>query len=575
MAGLTEQLDPDVSSVLGALRGFIGNVSRTGDLDTVLTDSLDALIELFAADRGIILARASDGTPYPIHARKLKRRLQPDEQAQISRTTILRVMETGEVVARDPSALQGTDSGDTFGITGILAGPLLAVSWGPAGAARPAGDRDRSAIRGVVYLDFRSLDKLVQPAHIEFFRVAIELLSLVLDHHERWRQAQEHLTLAALLESRPPADDDGGTPELTDLLRPASMAEVRRQLLPVVATDTPVLMLGESGTGKTFIARAIAAASQRPRPFVRANLGRFDDRNTVISELFGHVKGAYTGAVADRVGKVERADGGTLFLDEILNLPVAVQPLLLDLLQDGTYEPLGWSGSAPKRANIRVIAATNGDLAAAVRRGDFRLDVYYRLAGAVIRLPSLRERREDVPVLAEQFLKALGGARKWKLAAALRELLASPGLPWSGNIRQLQHLVAKAIAKALASDPAATALTPDLFDRQELLATEAADIGMVAPPAGRPAVSAVIARVADDVDEKQLGATYARVKDERDHLDDLERRLLEIALRKHDGVIAWAAEEVGMPRTGFASRMKTLGVDMRPPRRRRAASTGS
>ena len=158
---------------------------------------------------------------------------------------------------------------------------------------------------------------------------------------------------------------------------------LRAELAMAVGSELPVLMLGDSGVGKTLLARAIAEASGR-LPMVRAMLGAADDLNTITSELFGHERGAFSGALATRTGLVGHADGGTLVLDEILNLPAHAQQLLLDFTQFGTYRPLGHAGAEPRHARTRIIAVTNGDLEAAVRRGAFREDLFYRLGAIVV-----------------------------------------------------------------------------------------------------------------------------------------------------------------------------------------------
>ncbi|MBI2570577.1 MAG: sigma 54-interacting transcriptional regulator [Candidatus Schekmanbacteria bacterium] len=546
----------DHAQMWKAIEGVVDRVYEARDVDTVLTDCLDTIIEILGADRGLVLRLTSDGTPYPIQARKWGHRLKPHEQAQISNTTLQRVLDTGDYIF-DISDMGGADSFATYGITGVLAGPMRAITW--RDPAPDAADRERlkREIRGVVYLDFRSAQQILGDLHLALFQTATKLMAWALDHHEtmhlsRRIQAAESFSESNLL-------DDQNLPSLDDLLGPSTLAGIRKQLIPVLSRDTPILILGESGTGKTLFARAIAAASHRRLPFVRANLGRLDDRNTVISELFGHVKGSYTGAVTDRVGKVERASGGTLFLDEVLNLPLDVQPLLLDFLQDGTYEPLGWNGPAPKQVVTRVIAATNGDIDAAVRRSEFRLDVYYRLAGTVVRLPPLRDRRADIPMLAEQYLRRTDGKRRWELAPSLRDYLLSAKLAWDGNIRELQHLLDKTVANALSADSSATKLSRDHVPTAHEVRPE-------------PAVPALASDgplcQAFAVDEANLAETYHRLEAERSLLDEHERHMIELALSRHDGVVLWAAEALDMPRSRFRSRLQTLGIDRLNRRRR-------
>ena len=173
---------------------------------------------------------------------------------------------------------------------------------------------------------------------------------------------------------------------LNDLLAPESMAEIREELLGATSSNSSIMILGESGTGKTQLATALARASGQ-EPIVRATLGFADDLNTITSELFGHERGAFSGAVSKRRGLVEYADQGTLILDEILNLPKHAQQLLLDFTQFGSYRPLGYEGRDPKTANVRLISVTNGNMEEAIAQARFRQDLYYRLATVPITLP--------------------------------------------------------------------------------------------------------------------------------------------------------------------------------------------
>src|SRR6201981_2876433 len=212
----------------------------------------------------------------------------------------------------------------------------------------------------------------------------------------------------------------------------------------VAPTDATVLITGETGTGKELVARAIHRQSRRSsRAFVSVNCAAIP-RDLIASELFGHEKGAFTGAIQRRLGRFELAEGGTIFLDEVGELPAETQIALLRVLQEHEFKRVGGTGSI--RTNVRVIAATNRDLQAAIAAGTFRSDLFYRLNVFPIEVPPLRERREDIPVLVEYFIdryaskagKSIRGVNKKSL-----ELLQS--YPWPGNIRELQNVIERSV----------------------------------------------------------------------------------------------------------------------------------
>lgn len=212
----------------------------------------------------------------------------------------------------------------------------------------------------------------------------------------------------------------------------------------IAPTDAPVLILGENGTGKEMIANAIHANSlRRQKPFVMVNLGGIS-RSLFESEMFGHTKGAFTGAVNDRKGRFELADKGTIFLDEIGDLDPGSQVKLLRVLQQHTFEPLG--ESRPHKVDIRVICATNADLASMVRERSFREDLFYRINLITLSLPSLRERRDDIPLLVRHFTAAAAAAAGMpvpEIPADTMEFLTR--LPYPGNIRQLKNMMERAV----------------------------------------------------------------------------------------------------------------------------------
>src|SRR5277367_6014489 len=224
----------------------------------------------------------------------------------------------------------------------------------------------------------------------------------------------------------------------------AALESVLGQVEMVAPTDSTVLIEGETGTGKELIAHAIHNASQRcGRPFIKLNCVAipFD---LLESELFGHEKGAFTGAIAQRIGRFEMADKGTLFLDEVGDIPLALQPKLLRLLQEQEFERLG-SGRTHK-VDVRLVAATNRDLVKMVARGQFRSDLYYRLNVFPLLLPALRERREDIPVLVNHFVKLFSRRMGKQVDSIPPETMAAfQWYSWPGNIRELQNLVERAV----------------------------------------------------------------------------------------------------------------------------------
>ena len=294
------------------------------------------------------------------------------------------------------------------------------------------------------------------------------------------------------------------------------MRPVLDLLARVAPSDANVLVTGEHGTGKELVARMLHSSSSRaPRALVTVNVGGLAE-GVFESELFGHVKGAFTGAAADRAGRFELADGGTLFLDEIANVPLAQQAKLLRVLQTGEFERVG--SSRTRSVNVRLVTATNADLHKEAAEGRFREDLLFRINTVEVRLPPLRERREDIPALALHFLKA--HARRYRKrvesldAEALRALLAHP---WPGNVRELDHVLERAV----------------LMARGESL--EAGDLGLRVAASGAPAL-------------------------EQMTLDEVERVLIQKALARHGGNVSDAAKTLGLSRSALYRRLERHGL---------------
>ena len=291
----------------------------------------------------------------------------------------------------------------------------------------------------------------------------------------------------------------------------------------VAPTDASVLITGESGTGKELIAEAIHRNSRRAkRPFVKVNLGGISS-TLFESEMFGHVRGAFTDARADRKGRFEMADGGTIFLDEIGELDAASQVKLLRVLQDRTYEVLG--SSRTRSVDVRVVSATNRPLPELVGRGEFREDLFYRLNLITVAIPPLRERRGDIPRLASHFLRlAAEGYRVEVDAITPRAMEWLKAQPWPGNIRQLRQTIDRAVLVR-----GARSLDVDDFDAVRDAAAR--------PPAG------------EMLPEPGMMS-----------LDEIERAMIARCMRHYDGNVSRAAEALGLSRAALYRRLEKYGL---------------
>jgi len=247
------------------------------------------------------------------------------------------------------------------------------------------------------------------------------------------------------VETLKPSDPDRDQRRFEQVIgKSAALETVFEQVECVAPTDSTVLIQGETGTGKELIARAIHNVSTRcGRSFVKLNCAAIP-LDLLESELFGHEKGAFTGAIAQRIGRFEMADKGTLFLDEVGDIPPALQPKLLRVLQEQEFERLG--STHTRKVDVRLIAATNRDLTEMMKDGDFRTDLYYRLNVFPIRLPPLRERREDIPLLVEYFMEKYARRMRKRIesipTATMQKLV---DWPWPGNVRELQNMIERGV----------------------------------------------------------------------------------------------------------------------------------
>jgi DNA-binding NtrC family response regulator len=323
-----------------------------------------------------------------------------------------------------------------------------------------------------------------------------------------------------------------------------TMQAVFKQIALVAASDVPVLITGESGTGKELVAHAIHAHGRRKAaPFVPVCLAALSE-GVLESELFGHVRGAFTGADRDRQGLLELADGGTVLLDEIGDVPLPVQVKLLRAIEQREVTPVGHT--RPRRSDFRVVAATNRPLAELVAKGEFREDLYYRLGVFHIHIPPLRARTEDIPVLAAHFLQlaTVDGPPKRLSKAAIAELVSRP---WQGNVRELRNAVERAAVVARGD-----VVEPEHFPAPNPLLS-----------AANPSVEAQLGRLAGEWAAQQefgppdtaAGDLYARF------LKVTEPALLEAVLAQCNGNRAAAARILGIHRATLRQKMRDHGMD--------------
>jgi len=306
------------------------------------------------------------------------------------------------------------------------------------------------------------------------------------------------------------------TPPAGFIAKSSAMQQVREIIEQVAPSDANVLITGENGTGKGVVARMLHQLSLRcAQPLITVNMGGLPE-GVFESEMFGHVKGAFTDARADRAGRFELADNGTLFLDEIANLTATQQSKLLRVLETGEFERIG--SSKTRRADVRILTATNADLPKEIDAGRFREDLFFRLNTIQIHLPALRERVDDIPVLAEEFLTELMQRYRRQIQGFQPDAVAAlKAYPWPGNVRELRHVIERAV----------------LLTRSSMV--QASDLGIHRAPAKAP----------------QL---------EQMDLDAAEVFLINRALTRHNGNALLAAKDLGLSRSAFYRRLQKHGI---------------
>jgi transcriptional regulator with GAF, ATPase, and Fis domain len=519
----------DVSFVpaqVAQLEAIVRALSARDRLRPLLEQVLDTMVLWTGVERGLLLLRAPDGRLLPRAARNLARRDLAGEQLALSQTIARRAIDEGDaVVATDAFSTLGDvhASVHALKLRSVLAVPLVA----------------RGETLGVVYLDDRVRRGAFGPRELAWVRVVASQAAMaiadardaVLLRRAVRRAERARVRVEAMLGERD-AELDVTRTQL-ELARDgretrfpydeiAGRSEPMRVLLHlldrVTASDVPVLVVGESGTGKELVARAMHANGPRARrAFVSENCASVPE-TLLESTLFGHVKGAFTGASSTRAGLFDVADGGTLFLDEIGEMSLAMQAKLLRVLQDGEVRAVG--GERARTVDVRVIGATNRDLEAMVAAGTFREDLFYRLNVITLRVPALRERPEDIPLLVDHFVRKHAPEGSVKVTrAAMAKLMA---FPWPGNVRQLENEVRRAL----------------------VLGDGTLDVGELSADVVRGGASAA------------RGAGL----DMRTRVDALETEMVIEAMTRTRGNQTRAAQLLGLSRFGLQKMMKRLKI---------------
>ncbi len=304
--------------------------------------------------------------------------------------------------------------------------------------------------------------------------------------------------------------------------RTPAMTGVYKQIAHAAAADAPVLIIGESGTGKELVARAIHQHGNRSgRPFVPINCGALTE-TLLESELFGHIKGSFTGAIADNKGVFQTAHTGTVFLDEVGEMSPALQVKLLRVLQEGEVRPVG--SSRPNKVDVRIVGATNVDIDKAVVEGRFRQDLYYRLGVVLIHIPPLRERREDIPLLVERFVSAASAKARKQVEVSAAAIEALSAYHWPGNVRELENAIERLV----------------VFSRSSMI--DVRDL----PPTLTPRAPALEKRLFDDLPT----------------LEEIERRYLVHVLEQVAGNRTRAAEVMGIDRRTLYRMAERFGIPL-------------
>ncbi|MDZ7344113.1 MAG: sigma-54-dependent Fis family transcriptional regulator [candidate division KSB1 bacterium] len=480
------------------------------NISKLLPLAMDKVIEETKAQRGIITVFGKDGELLFETARNFRKQDIENPEFEISKTIIQSVLETGRHLVIQ-NALAEPKFAESSSIGRLR---VLSVAGAPL--------RLHNEVFGVIYIDNRDVAAMFDEGTGRLLSEFAELIAVAVKNALDRRQLieRQHKLQMAL-------DERIGYGELIG--RSPAMQEVFKLIDKVAGKDITVLITGETGTGKELVARELQRRSSRhDQEFVAFSCANLPE-NLLESELFGHEKGAFTGADRRKRGLFEIADGGTMFLDEISEMNPAIQAKLLRFLQSGEFKPLG--AEVTKRADVRMIVASNRNLSEMIAQGQFREDLYYRLNVIEIKLPPLRERGEDILLIAEYFLKRF--ARQFNspvrsFSPAARELLLQHTFP--GNVRELENLVLRAIVLA----------EGDTIEADDLAITKSHTRRQV-PTFVLPSVS-----------------LFNQAKQEL--IERFEREFIRVGLQATNGNISEAARRAGMHKKNFIQKMQQYGI---------------
>jgi Nif-specific regulatory protein len=410
-----------VARNLNALLKISRVVHALRDLEELQAQLLDLIFEVVPAGRGAILLAEGAGQEFSCLYARTRQAGQP-QLVRVSRTIVRQVMQENVAILGVDIAASGT-LGKVESLAASEVRSLLCV---------PLSVFQRTI--GCIYLDSTNATNRFHEDHLQLMAAIAGISAVALDNARRlqWLE-QENQRLTTEVRQEQSLVGEG-----------ARMKEIFQFLARVAPSESTVLIEGESGTGKELAARALHRNSHRGnKAFVAINCAAIPE-TLLESELFGHERGAFTGAATQKKGRLEVADGGVLFLDEIGELAPALQVKLLRVLQEREFERVG--GTHPIKIDVRLVAATNRDLNEAVRRGEFRQDLYYRLAVMRLTMPPLRERKEDIPMLARHFLQKYAKRCKVKAKPVSREAMAAlVNYEWPGNVRELENAIERAL----------------------------------------------------------------------------------------------------------------------------------